>query len=270
MCTAWDETLTVLALGFDKHLNLNQQRTSWQVMVSLSTIALSVVPADLDKPIYSDSMSVARPPVTLSNTAAAAMWHGLIKIPAAKPFVDACRGFDEHADLAFHTWCRDGAGANSKLTAHLCRSFCTRTLTADKICDLHALKLCLVAVSAVIGSKFTARLYSLALMFRSTTQFFLRLVYSVQEFVETSLEFVKGSPPGDAVFYHNLVIAYVARSPRSLFEHGADVSRNRYVGTNWEANSYVSRTHAARIAAWRELALLLNGRWWVNGMVHYC
>ena len=40
----WDSTEQVLALGLDKSLALNQQRTSWHILVSSSQVLNGVVP----------------------------------------------------------------------------------------------------------------------------------------------------------------------------------------------------------------------------------
>ena len=276
-CVAWDETQSVLALGVDKDLSMTQQRSCWQVMVSLSDVSLTEVPDDPDAEIIADSMSVIRPPIALSNTSAEAMLHGLFYVPVVQPFAKTCANLADHVDLMTSNWSRDGAASNKRLTAHLGRNQCRKCLFSDAVCCLHKLKLVQAALTAMFGSALIAMMYSMALLFRSSSQFFLRLLYSFEMYVDANLELRLGPPPSAAASFHDLVIGFVHRwgSSEELYDRREDrtYASGRYAGNDYDSSRHcTTKAHRCRVGMWRELASLLNGMWWTDfgKLVHHC
>ena len=248
---AWDETQETLSLGLNRDLTLTQEECAWQVMISTSTLAAFVVPYDGAMPIDGDAIMAVRPPIALTHTGADAMWHGLYCTPSARTFEQRCEHIDEHADVVTYCYCRDGAASNSKLTAHTSRTVNRRKLTSDKVCELHSLKLSQTAVSQLGGKELLGMLFSMALLFRSATQYFLRLVYSLENYVQERLVIRPGLPPLGAAEYACIICSFMSDSPDTQNVH--------------------SQTSAKRMAWWHELTLWLNGCWWLDSgrLVHY-
>ena len=80
---AWDETDATFPLAIDKDITNQQSRSSYHVMVSAARVHLASVPHDTDKPIVSSYQRIARSPVAMPNTGAAALWHGLLHTPVS-------------------------------------------------------------------------------------------------------------------------------------------------------------------------------------------
>ena len=261
---AWDETQETLCLGLNKELRLTQEECAWQVMVSTSTVIAVLVPNDEQQPITADAMIVVRPPVALTHTGAEAMWHGLFCVPVAKNFVKLCQNYDEHADIFTQSFARDGAGTNSRLAAHAFATLYPSALSTDKKCELHGMKLNQTAVSQLAGKRLLGQIFSLSLMFRSATQYFLRLTYSVESFVKSRIIIRSGAPPHEAAAYTQAIISVVTDS--------SDTKRLNTVNYDDTPDASSMPTNSPTIIEWwHELSRWLNGCWWLDSghCVHY-
>ena len=269
---SWDETQENLVVGFDKKLRPDQQAAAWQIMVSMAYICTSTVPYNENDEIVTDSMSVVCPPVVLSNTGAEAMWQGLHKVPARKQFEDACHHMDEHADIHTRSYTRDGASSNTRLLAFSMPSLLPRTLVSDKVCELHNCKIVQVATTTAVGGDVINLMYSMSLMFRSSTQYFLRLLYAVEPYVRATLDVRQGPPPADARPYAELVADHIAGIMGSAPSSDTSLRKDKtcYYGNDFARHGASPMRTGILHWMWKLLSLL-NGQWWkdTGKLVHY-
>ena len=268
---AWDETQETLCLGLDGRLQLNQQISTWQIMVIMATlyVALTPSPRSAAEDVVADSMQFVRCPVPLSNTSSSAMYHGLTKVPLGRQFENQINKLNATIDLLMRTWCRDNIGTNLKLTVFLRSIMGNRTVGADKTCDLHSLKLVEVALTWLVGQVLLGRLFSMALMFRSSTQYFLRLIYSVGVFLDAHLDFRAGPAPSQGLMYARQVLSLVEST------YGSHAQRSEKNG-DWKDDDVKRQTKSFKkfMAQWIRLLEILNGLLFLDcklhGLPHYC
>ena len=265
---AWDETEMRIGVNINPLLTRVQQTAPWHIMISVASLLMSIVDGDPDVPDIDDSITPVRAPVPLVDTKARTMFHGLFRTPLSTPFEHSCRDLDSDADACTRTFCCDGASANAKLVAHAAQSELPNTMVAVKWCELHGIKLCETSVLAIVRYILLAGMHSLALLFRSASQYFLRMALAVDGLVRGKLMMKKlaDMPPNASAYADALIDFFRGRPP---LRHTRHVQNNKYGGSDFTRAQSSSPGFLRLVSNWIELSGYLNGDWSQDAVVHY-
>ena len=203
---AWDETGEKLTSCLPQSCGTaNQQRSTWQVMVSRVRIVVCLVDEHGGRPTIIDWV-LNVPPVVVRTPSAPEIYYGLFHSHLTRPIMMGRFLLMQRAKLSVDLSETDHAGANVRLEAYLLHKATTLEaqgvrpmLKAHLPCRLHQQQLIEVLLLAVTGSWVLSRLYSFTLLLRGAGMF-LRLVSEYRAVLQTTLLRPMPRPPDTVAF----------------------------------------------------------------------
>ena len=266
---AWDETTHVLSMPTNPLLTRQQQLAPWHVMVSTASMVTTTTSEAL--PATSSSLSDIRPPIALTNVGSSALYHGLFLVPAVRKFHVAVEGLCDKVECVTRNLAADGAAAGLKTVWFSCDKQHKRLLTSFKLCELHTLKIVENAVATCVSDAISSRLYSLTLMFKSATQYYLRLMFVVLPFLTQNLQFRRNPAPAGSKNFANEVLDFIMSRLEGVAKtDDAPHTKGAYSGTD-RRRSFVFCGERKRFRqAWTRFVEILGYGWEHNQFIHYC
>lgn len=275
--TKWDETSEKLCLRVCSYATLQQQRSSWHVMVVRMKLAWG-----LDNGLV-QSAEVVCPVLPLVTTSAEHLHAAL----TAHPHTQAVNEFKNFifnlAGVALDVYEADAASANDRLYHYLLAKAAANTLTTLSLCRNHQNHLVQASLVANLGLRVVNDLLCATLFLRMGGHF-LRLICALQLiFQPATVQIIPGQPPPDAQEFaeefHDFMLR--AREWLALRREKPKRGASRGAGMNGAQQCSESECHAATappshrpsktfLAGLKEFCAVFNGRMWENSFSHHC